>query len=173
MKTLKLLATIALAAAVSAPVFAVEDDAAAGAAVITPLQIIKTTDLDFGIIAPRLTAADTVKVLRNDPYISVCGAELTCFASGGRGNFKVTGEPFASFTLSNPGSITVSDGAGNSMLVDSFIGGGSSTNDYWGGGATFDATGISHMHVGATLYVGANQPVGTYVGTFTVTAEYQ
>jgi hypothetical protein len=38
---------------------------------------------------------------------------------------------------------------------------------------TLDADGSETINVGATLYVGANQPTGTYSGSFAVTFNYQ
>ncbi len=148
-------------------------DGTSGAEVIAPLQIMKMQDLDFGTIAPSLTTPGTVQVLREPINTSVCGAELTCLAPGNRAVFNLLGEPDRFVNLSNPGSITVSDGNGNTMLVDNFAGAGSVSNTVWGGNVKLSASGDEGFFVVATLHVGASQPVGTYVGSFTVTASYE
>ncbi|MEL6686509.1 MAG: DUF4402 domain-containing protein [Pseudomonadota bacterium] len=145
----------------------------AGAVIINGLRVIKRQDLHFGTIAPSLTEFGTVQTNRGRNNDSVCGPTLTCFAPGTRARFTVIGEANRIVTISDPGSIWITDAAGNQMLVDSFTGAGSGNNTHWRGWQRLRPSGISRFNVGATLYVNPNQPRGTYVGQFTLNFEYQ
>lgn len=145
----------------------------AGAVIINGLRVIKRQDLDFGVIAPSLLEPGTVKTNRGRNKDSVCGATLICLAPGNRARFTVIGEGARVVTISDPGSIWISDGLGNQMMVDSFTGAGSGNNTDWRGWQRLRDSGISRFNVGATLHVNPNQPVGTYVGQFTLNFEYQ
>lgn len=145
----------------------------AGAIVINGLSVIKKQDLDFGTIAPNLTLPGTVRVHRGSNNTSVCSSELTCLEPGNRARYTVTGEPLRYYTISDPGSIMISDGAGNTMLVDTFFGAGSGNETSWRGWQRLRNSGLARFNVGAVLHVNPNQTPGTYTGTYTLTVEYQ
>lgn len=144
-----------------------------GAIIINGLNISERQDLDFGVIAPSLTQADTVHVYRNTDNNSICGSALTCLEPGNRARYTVTGESLRYYTISDPGSITISDGNGNTMLVDSFSGAGSANETEWRGWQRLRNSGLARFNVGAILHVNPNQTPGTYTGTYTLTVEYQ
>ncbi|MEL6568817.1 MAG: DUF4402 domain-containing protein [Pseudomonadota bacterium] len=177
MRPLILIATLA---ALSAPAMAQDGGSAdpdfegnAGAIVINGLSVIKRQDLDFGTIAPSRTLSGTVKVNRGRNNTSECSAELTCFEPGNRARFTVVGEPLRYYNISDPGQITITDGANNMMLVDTFFGAGSGNDTEWRGFQRLRSTGIARFNAGAILHINPNQPPGTYTGTFTLTIEYQ
>lgn len=145
----------------------------AGAIVINGLTITKVQDLYFGVIAPSLTDFGTVQVKRGSNNNSVCGTELVCLENGTRARFKVIGEPLRYYNIVDPGSITVYDGSGNNMTVDTFTGAGSGNDTAWRGWQRLRSSGIARFNVGANLTVKPNQPPGHYTGTFTVTVDYQ
>lgn len=145
----------------------------AGAIVINGLNIIKRQDLDFGVIAPSLTEAGTVRTRRGSNRSSVCSAELTCLTPGNRARFTVIGEPARYYTISDPGQVQIEDGAGNSMRVDTFFGAGSGNDTDWRGLQRLRDSGLTRFNVGAVLHVNANQAPGAYTGTFTLSVEYQ
>ncbi|MEL7232461.1 MAG: DUF4402 domain-containing protein [Pseudomonadota bacterium] len=150
-----------------------EFDGIVGAIIINGLNISERQDLDFGVIAPSLTQTDTVHVYRGQNNLSVCGSALTCLEPGNRARYTVTGEPLRYYTISDPGSITISDGNGNTMLVDSFSGAGSANETEWRGWQRLRNSGLARFNVGAILHVNPNQTPGTYTGTYTLTVEYQ
>ncbi|MEM8616152.1 MAG: DUF4402 domain-containing protein [Pseudomonadota bacterium] len=174
------IALLMISAVFCAPAFAQDGGSAdpefegnAGVVVINGLRVTKRQDLHFGTIAPDLTQAGTVKTNRGRNYDSECGSTLTCFAPGNRARFTVIGEAARIVTISDPGSIEVFDGSGNRMTVDTFFGAGSGNNTDWRGWQRLRANGISRFNVGAILHVKPNQPPGDYVGTFTITFNYQ
>lgn len=145
----------------------------AGAILINGLSLTTRQDLYFGVIAPNLTENGTVQVKRGSNNNSVCDPNLVCLQNGTRARFKVIGTPDQYIDINGPSSITVYDGQGNNMTVDTFVGAGSGNDTAWRGWQLLRSTGINRFNVGATLHVKPNQPPGYYTGTFTVTVNYQ
>ncbi|MDC0949128.1 DUF4402 domain-containing protein, partial [Gammaproteobacteria bacterium] len=110
-----------------------EFDGNAGAVMVNGLRVIARQHLDFGSIAASDSAAGTVKTLRGGNNRSECAAVLTCLKPGNRARFTVIGEPYRWVTISDPGTIYLNDGGGNSMLVTDFTGAGSGNDTEWRG----------------------------------------
>lgn len=158
---LALLAVVWLAGAPAA--YAATTSATATATVYVALTITKTADLNFGGLLPG-AAAGTVTV-NPDGTRTGTGVTLVGGSTFGAATFALSGQPNASYTIALPSSITITDGT-NTMTVDTFTSNPSGTGQ-------LDASGSATLRVGATLKVGANQPPGTYSGTFDVTVDYQ
>lgn len=142
---------------------AAEVDAGAGAKIIAPLDISKTTDLYFGTIAPSLTQNDAVTVAADGSR--QCGPALTCLtADHTAAAFAVTGEADAVYTISLPTAIKIANDTGEAMTVSDFTSSKAS--------GTL-AAGRDVFSVGGKLAVAALQAAGRYTGTFTVAVEYQ
>ncbi|MEL7128410.1 MAG: DUF4402 domain-containing protein [Pseudomonadota bacterium] len=180
------LSVICIAATLSAAAIAQDDDpnlaggsadpefeGNAGAIVLNGLTITTRQDLDFGVIAPSITEFGTVFVERGGNNRSVCGSTLVCLEPGNRARFTVSGDPLRFVLYEDPGSITVSDGSGNTMVVDSFSGAGSGNDTSWRGRQRIRANGIVRFNVGATLHVKPNQPPGIYTGALNFSVEYE
>ena len=166
-RTLKTLVTVA-ALLVASLATAAQNTAikSAGAAVnvTSGIAIAKTKDLNFATIVPG-AALGTVTVSTTN--VRTFTGPLT-FGNGTTSNasFNVThpGGTFGStYGLVLPASVTITSGA-NSMVVDNFTWG-----YFW---VSFFPI-LVQVDVGATLHVGASQPVGTYSGTFNVTVTEQ
>ena len=163
MKNFNRIAVTAIAALVAIPSYAADVSSSAGADIIAPLQITNSAALYFGTIAPSLTTADQVVVTSSGTRS--CGSELTCVtADHTAAGFSVTGEADYVYNITLPTSISISNGGGGSMTVDTFTG-SKASGTLVSGSDTFN--------VGGTLSVTANQPTGEYTGTFSVTVEYQ
>jgi hypothetical protein len=78
--------------------------------------------------------------------------------------FTVTGEPNTVYTIVLPGAVSLSSG-GNSMSVGSF-------ESSPGGTGLLGTSGSQALYFGATLSIGAHQPMGNYTGSFDVTVVY-
>jgi len=120
-------------------------------------------DLNFGEIYSPL-ADDTVVVSTSGGRTAGTNANILGDATNvSSASFTVTGEPGNSFSISAIADTTIDSGA-NSMdvteITPSLAGSGTLT------GGTYIFT------VGATLHVAANQPAGTYTGTFDITVNY-
>lgn len=162
---------IALAAfAAPLPAFAAPGGTAtmsgtASATLITPISIVATAPLSFGMMA-RPTAAGTVTV-STAGTVSTSGGMVgnTSIAQGSSGpqagKFRVSGEPGRQFFVTLPAAATVSR-SGSSMTITLFT----------VGALTGSPVGTLDIAVGGTLAVGASQPIGTYNGSYQVTASY-
>jgi len=136
--------------------------ASAFAKVITPITITKTADLNFGTIisGPAGTVTVTPAGVETAAGASIVSPNPNVSAA----QFNVTGEPSTAYSISLPSSITISNGA-QTMTVDNF----SSTPTPNG---LLSGLGAQSLQVGARLNVLANQAVGSYSGTFSVTVAY-
>lgn len=142
-------------------------------AIVTPLSFIQVENLDFGTIIPSGTAG-TVTLTPNNNRTATGGIILVGnnhqparFAgmgiSGQRVRIQITPN---NIILTGPGpSMTV-----NNVTIDpqgTLQQNGNSPNY-----RILPLNGIFVFNVGGRLNVGANQPAGTYSGTFTATLDY-
>ncbi len=142
--------------------------------VVTPLSFIQTEELHFGQIFARPNAG-TVTVAPDGTRTATGGIILT-------GNLHQAAE-FAGMGTFNQrvqislGSNTIFiTGPGPRMRVRTFVIGSTPTAVLTTTPRVFRIAGPSgafRFPVGATLEVGANQPAGTYTGTWTITLNYQ
>jgi hypothetical protein len=138
----------------------------ARAAIIRPIAIAATASLRFGVIA-RPSTAGTLTVSTTGAVSTTGGVigsnAINQGALGPRaGTFRVTGEPGASFGVVLPPTATVT-APGGSMTISLFT----------VGALTGSPVGTLDIAVGGTLAVSANQPVGSYSGTYQITVNYQ
>ncbi|MFZ6036962.1 MAG: DUF4402 domain-containing protein [Bacteroidota bacterium] len=132
------------------------------AKIVTGLQITKEADLNFGSMFSPTSGGGTVTVDVNNQrtatgvqLATVTGESITA------AQFKVTGNPNATFTITFPYSFSVTntDGTGSSMLVDNF------TYNNITSPSTLDGSGNLTIKVGATLHVYNYQALGVYKNT--------
>lgn len=163
-----LIALAALAAplpALAAPGGTTTVTGTASAQIITPISIVATAPLRFGVMA-QPTAAGTVTVSTAGVVSTTGGmAGNTAIAQGSSGpqagKFRVSGEPGRQFFVTLPLAATMTR-SGSSMTITLFT----------VGALTGSPVGTLDIAVGGTLAVGASQPVGTYNGTYQITASY-
>ena len=94
-----------------------------------------------------------------------CGPNLSCSGAPEPSGFSITGEPLNTFTITLPSGAQTIIAGDKSMTVDRFTSSPESTGVISNGG---QATG----NVGATLHVGANQPIANYTGSFDIDLDY-
>lgn len=143
-------------------------------AMVTPLSFVQHADLDFGRVIPSAVAG-TVTVSPTNARTATNGVvlvgndhQVARFAGMGTQNQRVR------IRISET-TITLT-GPGPSMTVSNFLIGPEPTLQQIGGSPNYriqPANGIFWFTVGGTLNVGANQPGGSYSGTFTATLDYQ
>lgn len=131
-------------------------------------SIVSTGDLSFGSFAAISGGAGgTIVVAPNGSRTApLGGVMLIANAATSAATFMVTGTPGAAYSISLPLDSTVSltDGNGHSMTINSFASNPSAT------GTLFAGTQV--LSVGATLAFGSNQLPGSYSGDFSVTVNY-
>jgi hypothetical protein len=133
---------------------------------LAAISISNTRVLDFGSFVA--SAGGSVTVGTSGARSAVGHVMLVPSGGGTAAQFKVSGTPGATYSISLPadGTVALVNGSGQSMGLRDF------TSDPSGYGQ-LSLLGEQLLSVGATLDVGSNQPRGTYSGSFTVTVEYQ
>jgi Mat/Ecp fimbriae major subunit len=163
---------LALAGLVSGQAMAAganEATAAASAKIVQPITVNRLSgEMDFGNVIPGATAGTVVWSFSG---LSATGGVNLTGTNAPLALFQVGGEVGLTYTLTLPPSITIANGSGGQMTVNSF-------NAYFmktGAATPHPIDGLSFENgfvVFATLNVGANQAVGTYTGSFAVSANY-
>lgn len=150
----------------------------ARAVLVERLSVVKAQDLDFGTIIP-VTGGTVVLVPTATATCTVTGAVIrsgACqaaeFVGAGSVNQRVRVRIPAGATM------VVTNSAGNQMTITQMeLNGAPDLLVVKENPRTFrlrvqHPSGIFYFRVGGTLNVGANQPVGTYSGTFDVDIQY-
>lgn len=143
--------------------------ATATALVVTPIEITKSADMNFGNVAVSGTAG-TVVLTPGGVRSTTLGVVLPATAGTvSAASFDIEGQANYTYSItlpSIPTTITRQSGT-ETMTVNTFTSSPTPTG-------TLSALGAQTLNVGATLNVGINQAAGTYVsGTpFTVTVNY-
>ena len=132
------------------------------------IAISNTSGLAFGKFAAGSGGSITVDT--NGARTRSGGVVLLSSGAGAAAAFNI-GDPDAgnltkTYIITLPANDTVTLASGsNSMAVNNFISNPS--------GSAIMSAGTQTLTVGATLSVGADQPVGNYSGNFSVTVNYQ
>jgi hypothetical protein len=170
-KTVFLLASLFVMAcgiqSVKAQTASATQSATANATIITPIAIAHVADLNFGNIVAG-TATGTVTVSPTTGDRSSTGYVILPTATPGTvkaAEFTVKGLANATYAITLPTSITISETGGATMTVNHFTSNPSGTG-------TLAANGEQTLSVGARLNVDADQAAGEYAGEFTVTVAY-
>lgn len=126
------------------------------ATIVTPIGINKEVDLDFGNIAPG-TNPGTVMLKPDGSRVISGGASLpSVTGTVSAATFEITGAPGYTYSITLPGeAVTLSNGTEN-MTVAQF------TSQPAGNGM-LGPSGSDEVAVGATISVGASQPLGDYL----------
>jgi hypothetical protein len=140
------------------------------------LTLDNSQTLSFGSIFP-ISTAETVTLAINSgnattaPTITRSNTNLLVIGPTRSGIWDISGVPGALVTVTLPvdGTVSIEDSLGNSMDVDSFTIRSNFSNNL---NLTL-SNGTTQFALGATLYVGANQPAGGYTGTYPITVNYQ
>lgn len=131
-------------------------------------NVSSTGNLSFGTFTA--TSAGTVSVGANGSRAQSGGAFVLGQGSNlaAPAQFSVHGKANTVYAITLPidNAVVMSDGAGHSMTVSTFV---SDLN----GTSILSKNGNGQFNVGATLSVAAQQARGSYTGTFNVIVNYQ
>ena len=158
-------ASLMLPAAASGAPVAATKNATGAATVLKSLSIVKKADLDFGELV--VTTAGTAVLNPVSGAVTTTGTIVPVGTAGHPATFTATGSKNSVVNIKVPtAAVTLTRvGGGGTMTVSNWTLDGKSNRKIPLNSA-FD------FNVGGTLNVGANQPDGTYTGTFTVTVQY-
>ena len=159
----KVLATAAIAIAFSNTSFAqATATASAAATIITPITIVKNTDMNFGNIAVSASVSGTVILAPAGTRTTGGSGGVTLPSTTGTvagADFTVSGQATYTYAITLPTTtVTLSDGSGHSMNLTTFTSSPSSTG-------TLSGSGSQDLKVGATLAVTAAQTPGVYTNS--------
>ncbi len=145
------------------PARAADSTATVTATIVAPIVIAKKSELAFASIVPHAVSPGTV-VVSSDGSIT-CGPNLSCSRAPEPSGFSITGEPLNTFTITLPSGAQTIIAGDKSMTVDRFTSSPESTG-------VISSDGQATVNVGATLHVGANQPIANYTGSFDIDLDY-
>jgi hypothetical protein len=139
------------------------------AVVVAPAAMSATAEMKFGqFVQP--TGAGTLTLSPSGTMTgtgAVNGNQLIAQSSGGAspGAFQIIANTGQTFTVYGPITTTLSKAGGATMTITNLTGSLTQT-------ATVGGNVYYTLNVGGTLNVGANQSVGTYTGSYTLTTIY-
>jgi hypothetical protein len=151
-------ATIVIAGAANTSFAQATATASCSANIITPISIVKTTDMNFGNVAVSATLSGTVVLAPAGTRTTGGGGGVTLPATTGTVSaaaFTVSGQASYTYAITLPSSCSISDGSSHSMTVNGFTSLPSSTG-------TLSSGGTQTLTVGATLNVSAAQAANAY-----------
>jgi hypothetical protein len=160
-------AAATLVAATPAAAQQAQATATAKGIVLQSLTLIRTSDLDFGTVAPDATNPGTVTVDATSGARSTGGAVVALPGPFSRASFDGAGTPgrTVQLTLNQPAGGVISSGTNTVGAVLSLDAGGTTR--------TIPAGGTFTVNVGGVFSIGANQPSGLYSAQFDLIANYQ
>jgi len=139
------------------------------AEVISAFSAVETSRMNFGRFSPGPYGGQII--LTPQGTISVIGSVVKGAGIHNSASFYVTGDSYASFSVSLPESPATLTNTANAktMIVSNWISVPSP-----GPGAGTLQEGFQTVYVGATLEVGTlnDNPVGLYTGTYTITFDF-
>lgn len=134
--------------------------------VVRILSVASTSELSFGTFAAGSTSGAVVMSATGNRS-ATGGVTLVSAAGGSNGSVSLTGTPSTSYTVTLPGSVTLTATSGGATMNL-----GSFTTTLTGGQGSLNSAGSATFGIGGTLSVAANQQVAVYAGSFTVTLSY-
>ena len=163
------LAAVAATLVAATPAVAQQATATATAkgVVLQSLTLVRTSDLDFGTVAPDVNNPGTVTVDADSGARSTGGAVVALPGTFSRASFDGNGTAgnLVQLTLGQPAGGVISSGSNTVGAVLNLDSGGTSR--------TIPAGGTFTVYVGGVFSIAANQPSGLYSATFDLTADYQ
>lgn len=129
------------------------------------LTVSGTVDLTFGSFAAGSGGQVTVSP---GGVRTVSGGVVRLSSAGGSaGQITVSGQSSATYSIGLPadGTVVLSNAAGQSMPLKSFVSSPSGSGQIGAGGS-------QTIFIGATLSVAAGQPIGSYSGSYPVSLNY-
>jgi hypothetical protein len=156
-----------LVAATPAAAQQAQATATAKGVVLQSLTLVRTSDLDFGTVAPDASNPGTVTVNADTGARSTGGAVVALPGAFSRGSFDGAGTAgnLVQLTLNQPAGGVISSGSNTVGALLNLDSGGTTR--------AIPAGGTFTVHVGGVFSIAANQPSGLYSAQFDLTADYQ
>jgi hypothetical protein len=146
----------------------------ATAQIAAPLQV-QCTAMHFSSFVTLHTATTLVLPPDGSPIVDPGKIVLPGAGQNAKAtSCTVTGDVFAAYNVAIPSSVNLTTSAGKTMVLNTFTITGDGDSNPYNRLLRNDGTGLGldNFGVGATLNVGADQPPGTYSGTYAVNVQY-
>jgi hypothetical protein len=146
----------------------------ATAQIAAPLQV-QCTAMHFSSFVTLHTATTLVLPPDGSPIVDPGKIVLPGAGQNAKAtSCTVTGDVFAAYNVTIPSSVNLTNSAGKTMVLNTFTITGDGDSNPYNRLLRNDGTGLGldNFGVGATLNVGADQPPGTYSGTYAVNVQY-
>ena len=156
-------ASLVAAALCAAPASAANVTASASVNVIKPIQLTKTSDLNFGTVTFAGGSSGTATVTISQLGAVTCPASATCTGTPMAAGFNIQGTNKQTALITVP-STTLSNGSDSMTFTPN-----APSSVYL---PNSGSPGIDFA-VGGSITIGSANAGGTYSGSISVTAEYQ
>jgi hypothetical protein len=146
----------------------------ATAQIAAPLQV-QCTAMHFSSFVALHTATTLVLPPDGSPIVDPSKIILPGASQNAKAtSCTVTGDVFATYNVTLPSSVNLTNSAGNTMALNTFTITSDGDSNPYNRLLRNDGTGLGldTFGVGAKLNVGADQPAGTYSGTYVVNVQY-
>lgn len=164
---------VALAVLLAFPVLGLAQTSATGSVSAhvkvneVPITLTIDGNLEFGEFSPWGQAGSLTVSPTGSP--AVTPNRVTITSQGFPARVTVSGTPNSPFSYVLPANRTIRvDSTSHTMLIEYF----DTSYNATGTSPVLNSTGTATFSVGARLLVDANQPGGTYAGTFPITVAY-
>jgi len=138
--------------------------ATATANITSTLTVRTINGLFFGDISSS-PEAGTLELSPGGIRTTTGGVTVNRAIAGSPATFDVQGDPNATYSVTFPAAVIMSNGSPNSMVVDKFTSLPETTG-------VMDASGQQTLYVGGTLNVDSNQAFGSYAGELVISVDY-
>lgn len=149
----------------STPLFAVSSVATMSVKVNRYLSMSNTGAMNFGEVSINSVAGE-VTLNADGTRESAGGIKLDSSGPHSPAKFVIEGAQNADYSISYPEEVVMSDGYGNTLIVNQISG------ELFDAGES-NSNGLKELVVGAKLILEAYQTVGAYSGSLVVEVEYQ
>lgn len=165
MKNFKQLITALQVFAISTPLMAASSVATVNVKISHFLAVTNTSAMNFGEVSVN-SVAGAVTLNSDGSRDYVGGVLLNSSDSFSPAKFVIEGAQYADYSVSFPDEIQMTDGHGNTLIVDQI------SSEMFDAGES-GSGGLKELVVGARLNLQAYQTTGDYSGSLVVEVEYK
>ena len=159
------LVVIVLLLSVSSPLFAVNSVATVNVKVSRFLSMTNTGPMNFGEVSIN-SVAGTVVLNSDGSRDTTGGVKVSGSSSYSLAKFVIEGAQNADYSVSFPDEVVMTDGYGNTLIVDHI------SSELFDAGRS-GSNGLKELVLGAQLNLESYQATGSYKGTLVVEVEYR
>ncbi|RKZ56243.1 MAG: hypothetical protein DRQ44_16905 [Gammaproteobacteria bacterium] len=163
-RVFKYCSAVIISLAFCVPAISATATATATAKITSNMTVRTVTSMFFGELSSSAEAG-TLALSPAGVRTTTGGVTVNSTVAGTPAAFDVQGDPNATYSVSFPAAVIMTNGSPNTMVIEKFISSPEATG-------VLDTSGQQTLFVGGTLNVDSNQAFGTYTGDLTITVDY-